>query len=339
MHALTILMDAKIDFDDFYHPITHAQHHRLGTHQLTRHKGIFMQWKGRRQSSNIEDRRGGGRKAGGISIVGLIIALIAWKVFGISPETTLGITQQISQSTQQAQAPTQQTAEQAESKAFVATILADTEDVWTPIFEQMGHRYQPPTLVMFSGSVQSACGSATSASGPFYCPADQKVYLDTDFFRDMKTQMGITGEKNNTQLSQQDQAADFAQAYVIAHEVGHHVQTLLGISSKVRQAQAQTNQTTANQLSVRQELQADCFAGLWARHNHERTQFLSQGDIEEALDAAEKIGDDYLQHQAHGHVVPDSFTHGTSKQRQRWFYRGFESGDINQCDTFSVREL
>lgn len=298
-----------------------------------------MQWRGRRQSSNIEDRRsGGGRKVGGVSILGLIIALVVWKVFGISPETTLGVTQQL-QSQQQSTAPTQETSDMAESREFVATVLADTEDVWTPIFAQHGKQYQQPNLVLFSGSVQSACGAATSASGPFYCPADQKIYLDTNFFRDMRTQMGITGEQNQTQLSRNDQAGDFAQAYVIAHEVGHHVQTLLGISSQVRQLQANASQAAANNLSVRQELQADCFAGLWARHNHERTQFLQKGDIEEALDAAEKIGDDYLQHKSHGHSVPDSFTHGTSAQRQKWFYRGFETGDINQCDTFSTREL
>lgn len=299
-----------------------------------------MDWKGRRQSSNIEDRRGGGaKKAGGIGIGSIIIALIIWKVFGISPETTLGVTQQMSQNTQQT-APAQETASQAESRQFVATVLADTEDVWTPIFRQLGGTYQAPKLVMFTGRVQSACGSATSASGPFYCPADQKVYLDTQFFTDMRRQMDITGEQaGSTQLSNSAQAGDFAQAYVIAHEVGHHVQTLLGISNQVRQAQSQTNQKNANQLSVRQELQADCFAGLWAHHNHKRTQFLQKGDIEEALDAAEKIGDDYLQHKAHGHSVPDSFTHGTSEQRRRWFYRGFESGDIQQCDTFGVKQI
>ncbi|OOR85259.1 neutral zinc metallopeptidase [Moraxella canis] len=298
-----------------------------------------MQWRGRRQSSNIEDRRGGGaKKVGGVSIFGLIIAVILWQVFGISPETTLGVTQQMQGQTQ-ASAPANETADMAESREFVATILADTEDVWTPIFAQAGHRYQPPSLVLFSGAVQSACGSATSASGPFYCPADQKVYLDTQFFRDMRTQMGITGERNQTELSRQDQAGDFAQAYVIAHEVGHHVQTLLGISQQVRQAQAQASPAAANNLSVRQELQADCFAGLWARHNHERTQFLQKGDIEEALDAAEKIGDDYLQHKARGHAVPDSFTHGTSAQRKQWFYKGFETGDVNQCDTFATRDI
>ncbi|OOR86298.1 neutral zinc metallopeptidase [Moraxella caviae] len=300
-----------------------------------------MQWKGRRQSSNIEDRRGGGgaRKVGGIGIGGLILAFVAWKFLGISPETTIGVTQQISQNRPAASAPANETTSQQEAREFVATILADTEDVWTPIFAAAGQNYAPPTLVMFSGAVQSACGSATSASGPFYCPADQKVYLDTQFFADMKTQMGITGEKNQTELSAHNQAGDFAQAYVIAHEVGHHVQTLLGISSQVRQAQASASTAIANQLSVRQELQADCFAGLWARHTHERTQFLQKGDIEEALDAAEKIGDDYLQRKARGHAVPDSFTHGTSAQRQRWFYRGFETGDVNQCDTFSAQSI
>lgn len=300
-----------------------------------------MQWRGRRQSDNIEDRRGGGRKAGGIGIGSIVIALILWKVFGIDPQTTLGVAQQM-QSTQTTTqtAPKQQTPDQQEAKAFVATILADTEDIWTSIFNRLGRTYQPPKLVMFTGQVNSACGSASSASGPFYCPADQKVYLDTNFFVDMKKQMGIGGDQNNSsELSRKDQAGDFAQAYVVAHEVGHHVQTLLGISSKVREAQAQTSKKNANQLSVRLELQADCFAGIWANHNQKRTQFLQKGDIEEALDAAEKIGDDYLQHQAHGHTVPDSFTHGTSQQRQHWFYRGFESGDISQCDTFGAAQL
>lgn len=296
-----------------------------------------MQWKGRRQSTNVEDRRGGIKKTGGISIGGIIIALILWKVFGISPETTLGVAEQISQSTPATPA---QTGDQQESGAFVKTVLADTEDVWTPIFAEFGQTYRPPRLVMFTGTVRSACGAASSASGPFYCPADQTVYLDTQFFVDMKRQMGIAGEQNgSSQFSRQDQAGDFAQAYVIAHEVGHHVQTLLGISSQVHQAQAKTSKAQANQLSVRQELQADCFAGVWAHKNHQRTQFLERGDIEEALDAAEKIGDDYLQHQAHGHTVPDSFTHGTSEQRKRWFYKGLESGDVKQCDTFGVAKL
>ncbi len=300
-----------------------------------------MQWRGRRQSSNIEDRRGGGaKKVGGISIFGLIIAVVLWQVFGISPETTLGVTQQIQGQSSQTSAPAAETHEMSEAREFVATVLADTEDVWAPIFRnQFNREYTAPTLVLFSGAVQSACGSASSASGPFYCPADQKVYLDTGFFRDMRTQMGIGGEKNATELNRQDLAGDFAQAYVIAHEVGHHVQTLLGISTQVRQAQSGASEAAANNLSVRQELQADCFAGMWARQNHERTQFLHEGDIEEALDAAEKIGDDYLQRQARGHVVPDSFTHGTSAQRKQWFYTGFKTGDVKQCDTFANRNI
>lgn len=299
-----------------------------------------MKWRGRRQSDNIEDRRGGSNKAGGIGIGSIIIALILWKVFDIDPQTTLGVAQQIQSTQTTSQAPKQQTPNQQEAKAFLATVLADTEDVWTPIFSRLGRTYQAPKLVMFTGQVNSACGSATSASGPFYCPADQMVYLDTDFFVEMRKQMDIGGDQNgSSELSRKDQAGDFAQAYVVAHEVGHHVQTLLGISEKVRQAQSQTSKKNANQLSVRLELQADCFAGIWANHNQQRTQFLQKGDIEEALDAAEKIGDDYLQHKAHGHSVPDSFTHGTSQQRQRWFYRGFESGDISQCDTFGARQL
>lgn len=300
-----------------------------------------MQWRGRRQSSNIEDHRGTSvGKKGGIGIGSIIIALILWKVFGVNPATTLGVAEQIQQTRPAATAPAELSESQKESKEFIATVLADTEDVWTPIFAQAGKTYTPPSLVLFTGQVQSACGGATSASGPFYCPADQKVYLDTQFFVDMRRQMGISGEKNQTELSRSDQAGDFAQAYVIAHEVGHHVQTLLGISPQVRKAQAQAgSQAAANELSVRQELQADCFAGMWARHNHERTQFLQEGDIEEALDAAEKIGDDYLQKKAHGHAVPDSFTHGSSEQRKRWFYKGFQTGDVNACDTFSARTI
>lgn len=300
-----------------------------------------MQWRGRRQSSNIEDRRGTSvGKKGGIGIGSIIIALILWKVFGVNPATTLGVAEQIQQTRPAATAPAELSESQKESQEFIATVLADTEDVWTPIFAKAGQTYTPPKLVLFTGQVQSACGGATSASGPFYCPADQKVYLDTQFFMDMRRQMGISGEKNQTELSRSDQAGDFAQAYVIAHEVGHHVQTLLGISPQVRKAQAQAgSQAAANELSVRQELQADCFAGMWARHNHERTQFLQEGDIEEALDAAEKIGDDYLQKKAHGHAVPDSFTHGSSEQRKRWFYKGFQTGDVNACDTFSVRTI
>ena len=296
-----------------------------------------MRWKDRRVSSNVEDRRGGGgAKAGGISILGLVVAFVAWKFFGVDPQQAYQATQAVTsaQSPQQGSAPQNLTAEQKEARDFVGTILADTEDTWTPIFQQMGGTYRPPKLVLFTGLVQSGCGTAQAAMGPFYCPADQKVYIDTTFFKEMRQQMGISGEQNQTELSRQDQAGDFAQAYVIAHEVGHHVQNLLGISDQVQQARAQANKVQSNQLSVRLELQADCFAGIWANQNQQRTQFLEQGDVAEAMDAAEKIGDDYLQRQATGQVVPDSFTHGSSEQRMHWFQLGLKTGDLNQCDTF-----
>lgn len=300
-----------------------------------------MRWKGRRVSSNVEDRRGsGGAKVGGISIVGLVVAFVAWKFFGVDPQQAYQATQQITAAqSQTSTAPEQLSAEQKEASDFVGTILADTEDTWTPIFQQLGQSYVAPKLVLFNGRVQSACGTAESAMGPFYCPGDQKVYIDTQFFKEMRQQMGISGDKNQTELSRQDQAGDFAQAYVVAHEVGHHIQNLLGISSQVQRAQAQANRIQANQLSVRLELQADCFAGIWANRNQERTQFLEAGDVEEAMDAAQKIGDDYLQKRATGQVVPDSFTHGTSQQRMHWFETGLKSGDLNQCDTFNSRSI
>lgn len=300
-----------------------------------------MRWKGRRVSSNVEDRRGSsGAKVGGISIVGLVVAFVAWKFFGVDPQQAYQATQQITAAqSQTSTAPEQLSAEQKEASDFVGTILADTEDTWTPIFQQLGQSYVAPKLVLFNGRVQSACGTAESAMGPFYCPSDQKVYIDTQFFKEMRQQMGISGDKNQTELSRQDQAGDFAQAYVVAHEVGHHIQNLLGISSQVQRAQAQANRTQANQLSVRLELQADCFAGIWANRNQERTQFLEAGDVEEAMDAAQKIGDDYLQKRATGQVVPDSFTHGTSQQRMHWFETGLKSGDLNQCDTFNNRSI
>jgi uncharacterized protein len=298
-----------------------------------------MQWKGRRSSNNVEDRRGGGGvKAGGISVLGLVVAFVAWKFFGVDPQQAYQATKQVTQQGGSAQAVGLEnpTAEQQEAMEFVGVVLADTEDTWSQVFQQqLGQQYHPPKLVMFSGAVNSGCGTAQSAMGPFYCPADQKVYIDTAFFKDMRTQMGITGEQNATQLSRQDQAGDFAQAYVVAHEVGHHIQTILGISSQVQQARSQASKSQANALSVRQELQADCLAGVWAHHNHQRTQFLEQGDIAEAMDAAHKIGDDYLQKQAQGYAVPDSFTHGTSQQRMQWFETGFKGGQMNQCDTFN----
>ena len=295
-----------------------------------------MRWKGRRVSENLEDRRGGGgAKAGGISILGLIVAFIAWKFFGVDPQMAYQATKQVTSSQQtQGAAPANMTAEQKESSAFVGTVLADTEDAWSQIFQQQGAKYSPPKLVMFSGQDRSACGSAESAMGPFYCPADQTVYLDTTFFREMRQQMDISGEQNQTELSTRDEAGDFAQAYVIAHEVGHHVQNLLGISSQVQKARQQASQAQGNQLSVRLELQADCFAGVWANKTQQKTQFLDQGDVEEAMDAAHKIGDDYLQKKARGMAVPDSFTHGTSAQRMQWFQTGLKSGDVNACDTF-----
>lgn len=298
-----------------------------------------MRWKGRRVSNNVEDRRGGAAgKAGGFSILGLIVAFVAWKFFGVDPQqayqTTKQVTSQVSSA--ETQGLSNPTPDQQEAIDFVGTVLADTEDTWSEVFQtQLGQQYQPPKLVLFNGVVQSACGTAQSAMGPFYCPADQKVYIDTSFFKDMRTQMGIGGEQNSTELARNDQAGDFAQAYVVAHEVGHHIQTILGISSQVQKAKQQASEAQANQLSVRQELQADCLAGIWAHHNHARTQFLEQGDVEEAMDAAHKIGDDYLQKQAQGYAVPDSFTHGTSAQRMQWFETGFKGGQINQCDTFN----
>ena len=296
-----------------------------------------MRWKGRRVSSNMEDRRGGGAaKAGGISILGLIVAFVAWK-FGLDPQQAYQTTKQFTNTTQTSGELKDPTPQQKEIADFVGTVLADTEDTWTAVFAKNGAQYQAPKLVMFSGVVNSGCGTAQSAMGPFYCPADQKIYIDTDFFKDMRLQMDISGEKNQSELSTQDAAGDFAQAYVIAHEVGHHVQNLLGISAQVQQARQRANEVQGNQLSVRLELQADCLAGVWAKDTHQRTQFIEQGDVEEAMDAAQKIGDDYLQAKARGQVVPDSFTHGTSQQRMNWFNQGLKTGDVNQCNTFDTK--
>jgi predicted metalloprotease len=297
-----------------------------------------MQWKGRRVSRNVEDRRGGGRKMGGISIIGLVVAFVAWKFFGVDPQQAYQATQQVTQQTSGAETKGLEnpTPEQQEAMDFIGTVLADTEDTWERVFQQqLNQAYVAPKLVMFTGAVNSGCGAAQSAMGPFYCPVDQKVYIDTTFFKDMRQQMGISGEKNQTELTRQDQAGDFAQAYVVAHEVGHHVQNLLGISEQVHQARTQVSRAEANQLSVRQELQADCLAGIWSYHNQQRTQFLQPGDIEEAMDAAHKIGDDYLQKQATGQVVPDSFTHGSSQQRMKWFQTGLQTGNLKDCDTFN----
>ena len=316
-----------------------------------------MQWKDRKGSNNVEDQRGqsSGGGLGGVgssmalmaifsrlgikgTIVVIIVGLIVWKVFGINPLALLGgqsPTQQV-----QSSQPYQEGSQEATTREMAAVVLADTETVWQQIFQADGKQYVKPTLVLFTGAVNSGCGAAQSAMGPFYCPADQKLYIDLSFFQQMREQMGITGDQQGSaQSNSANQAGDFAQAYVIAHEVGHHVQNLLGISGQVQQARQQANKVKGNALSVRQELQADCLAGVWAYHNQQRTHFLQPGDVEEALDAANKIGDDYLQKQARGHVVPDSFTHGTSAQREQWFRTGLNSGDVNQCDTFSAAQL
>ena len=280
-----------------------------------------MRWQMGRRSRNIEDRRSGGRlpiAAGGGGIGVILIALIAM-FLGVDPSFIL-------EGGQTANVSTQTGADQSdELKDFVSVVLADTEDVWHPIFRQLGRSYQEPKLVLFTGHVNSACGSAKSAVGPFYCPADQKVYIDLSFYQELKNRHNAPG--------------DFAQAYVIAHEVGHHVQTLLGVSQQVQQAKRQVSQVEGNQLSVRQELQADCFAGIWANHAQRARNILEQGDLEEALNAASQIGDDTLQKQAQGYVVHDSFTHGSSAQRVRWFKRGFQSGQLETCDTFNTPQV
>jgi predicted metalloprotease len=280
-----------------------------------------MRWQMGRRSDNVEDRRGMGVPmgvAGGG--IGTIILVIAALFFGFDPSVIL-----------QGGGPTTQVAPgpgPAPSKAdddlreFVSVVLADTEDVWRELFRKRNAEYRDPTLVLFSRAVQSACGLAETAVGPFYCPGDHKVYLDLSFFRDLRDRFGAPG--------------DFAQAYVIAHEVGHHVQSLLGISEKVQAARQRAGEREANALSVRLELQADCLAGVWAFHAEKTKQILEEGDVEEALNAASAIGDDRLQQRSRGHVAPDSFTHGSSAQRVEWFQRGLRSGRLDQCDTFAA---
>jgi uncharacterized protein len=274
-----------------------------------------MRWQGRTGSTNIEDRRGmrmpGGMIGGG---AGLIIAIIAALVFGVDPGAILN------------QAPTVQesgppTAAEEEAKNFVAVILGDTERTWSDLLQQRGIDYPEPTLVLFSGAVQSACGMAEAAVGPFYCPNDQHVYLDTQFFAELAQRFGAPG--------------DFAQAYVIAHEVGHHVQNVLGVFERTQPLQARGSQEEANAIQVRIELQADCLAGVWGHYARAERDFLETGDVEEGLNAASSIGDDRLQKQTQGYVVPESFTHGSSEQRTRWFRTGLESGSVESCDTFS----
>ena len=303
-----------------------------------------MKWEGNRQSDNIEDRRdgdegssddvrGNGRPVFGgrsIGIGTIVIALLGGWVLGINPLTILGLLSGGSPPTAQIQAqhkpqPAHRPAADDRLGRFVSTVLADTEDVWKIVFSQSGGRYQEPRLVLFRGATHTACGAGESAMGPFYCPADQKVYIDLGFYETLKNQLGAPGE--------------FAQAYVIAHEVGHHVQHLLGISDKVDRQRGRVSQVQYNQLSVRLELQADCFAGVWAYHAQSARQILENGDVEAAMNAAAKIGDDALQKQSQGRVVPESFTHGTSAQRVRWFNNGLKNGSIQGCDTFSTRTL
>jgi uncharacterized protein len=285
-----------------------------------------MKWRGRRTSGNIEDRRGGGGmvRGAGVGGIGLVVVLLLGMVFGVDLTPLLG--------PQGGQlVPTQPQTVDGDNKIddeveeFVSVVLADTEEIWTELFAASGLTYREPVLVLYSGVTSSACGGADAAMGPFYCPNDKRVFLDTDFFRVMEQQLGARG--------------DFAAAYVIAHEIGHHVQNELGLLGQVQSMRRQVSQAENNALSVRTELQADCYAGLWARHAEERFGILEEGDIEEALNTAARIGDDALQRRSRGVVVPDSFTHGSSEQRQRWFHRGFETGDPAACDTFETDRL
>jgi hypothetical protein len=284
-----------------------------------------MRWQGRRESENVEDVRGTGpsRMVIGGGIGTIVIVLIAL-FLGADPRALLMLLQPGNpQPAPGAGGPVNVDADELDR--FIRVVLADTEDVWTEVFEEMGRTYRKPTLRMFTGSTSSGCGFAGAAMGPFYCPADEKVYIDLGFYEDLKTRFHAPG--------------DFAQAYVIAHEVGHHVQNLLGTTDQVQGGRGRMSEEQYKQLSVRLELQADFYAGIWARRGQEMKDFLEEGDIKEALRCASAIGDDTLQKQAQGYVVPDSFTHGTSEQRMRWFLRGFETGDMSQGDTFRARSL
>jgi hypothetical protein len=288
-----------------------------------------MKWEGNRQSDNVEDRRGSG---GGMPVFGgrsigigtIVVALLGGWVLGINPLTILGLLSGGSPAQVQ-QVPAQRPPADDTMARFVSTVLADTEDVWQEVFRQQGGNYQQPRLVLFRGATPTACGMGQAAMGPFYCPGDRKVYIDLGFYQTLKDRLGAPG--------------DFAQAYVIAHEVGHHVQNLLGISTQVDQMRGRVGQAELNRLSVRLELQADCFAGVWAHHAQNARQILEQGDVEEAMNAAARIGDDALQRAGGGAVVPDSFTHGSSAQRQRWFHTGLQLGSLKSCDTFAARTL
>lgn len=283
-----------------------------------------MKWKGRAGSRNVEDRRGsGGFGMGGKGILGGglgIVFIIVFMLLGGDPGQILSQSQIINQG---GNAPYEQTAEEEELAEFASVVLADTEAVWQDIFYEYGEVYQEPILVLYSGYVQSACGTAGSSTGPFYCPGDNKVYIDLSFFQEMETRFDAPG--------------DFAMAYVIAHEVGHHVQNQLGIMDEYQSLRSQMSQTEFNKLTVRLELQADYLAGVWA-HYVDDMNYLEDGDIQEAMNAASAVGDDRIQKQTQGYVVPDSFTHGTSEQRMRWFMKGYNEGDLDQWDTFSLQE-
>lgn len=287
-----------------------------------------MRWRLGRRSSNVEDRRHvrmpRGRRAAGGGI-GLLVIIVIAIFLGVDPSKLLNQGSYPDSGSTQSYNQSGTSAENDELADFVSVVLADTEDMWNGLFKNMGARYQEPRLVLFSGAVDSACGFAQSAMGPFYCPRDQKVYIDLSFYSDLKYKLGAPG--------------DFAQAYVIAHEVGHHVQNLLGISEQVYNARRRMSESDGNRLSVMQELQADCLAGVWAHNADKARDILEKGDIEEGLNAASSIGDDRLQKQSRGYVTPDSFTHGSSKQRVRWFKTGLRTGDLNSCNTFEARSL
>ena len=287
-----------------------------------------MRWRDEKQSDNIEDRRGTsisrGAKIGGVGVLGIVAIVLIGMFLGVDPSVILQAVSGI-QSPSVSVRQDGQPAAHDDQRDFVAVVLGETEDVWHDAFQKMGRTYQPPKLVLFSGAVESACGMAGSAMGPFYCPSDQKVYLDLSFFEDLRSRFGVSG--------------DFARAYVIAHEVGHHVQTLVGISQKVRELQSQAGSVEKNKFSVMMELQADCFSGVWAHQADKNRHILEAGDIEEGLNAASAIGDDRIQRRSKGRVVPDAFTHGSSDQRVSWFKRGLEHGTIEACNTFKADQL
>ncbi|MGB7414254.1 MAG: neutral zinc metallopeptidase [Thermosynechococcaceae cyanobacterium] len=285
-----------------------------------------MKWQAGRRSSNVEDRRGSGVPTGAVATGGLGTIVLALIVIALGGDPSFLLDQNPSSTSGPGTTTSRaRSSEEDQLADFTSAVLADTEDTWNVLFRKMGRTYQEPKLVLFTGAVESACGFAQAAVGPFYCPGDQKVYIDLSFYQDLKTQHQAPG--------------DFAQAYVVAHEIGHHVQTLLGISQQVQVAKQRVGEVQGNQLSVRQELQADCFAGVWAHHGQKERQILEEGDVEEALNAASSIGDDRLQRQARGYISPESFTHGSSEQRVRWFTQGIKTGDINQCNTFETSKL